>query len=154
MLSAMPTEIAHSVCSLLPGNSGVVPSPHEVVALVRGEIERIHAQDATDLLDSIAEHGVRGLQSCLTALQEGRLYRLAVPASLDAKVWVDPQTKYVSAKKQQAAQLSDEAPQQCDLSSSLPELVETWGAELEFVSGERERRVLEEFGGMGGLTRW
>jgi hypothetical protein len=154
MLSSMPAEITRSVSALLPGNSGDAPSPHEVLELVQGELERIHARDAAELLDNIAEHGVRGLQSCLTALQEGRLYRLVVPASLDAKVYVDPQTRYVSAKKHQAFQLSDDAPEQFDLSSSLPELGERWGAEVEFVSGEQERRVLEEFEGMGGLARW
>src|SRR5690606_23663075 len=125
-----------------------------ILELVQPKISELEAQRDAQLLDSIAERGVRGLNECLEALQEGRLHQLAVPRSLSQTAYMDPQTEYVSAQRKRAAALSDEAVEKVELSALLPELAQRWGANIQFVSGQAEPRVLEEFGGLGGLARW
>ena len=154
MLSSMPRQVSKCVGALLPSTTGEVPSPRQVLELAQPTIEALEAERDAELLDAIADRGVRGLEPCLVALQEGRLHKLAVPMSLSKPAYIDPETEYVTAQKKEASTLSAGAAQSVDLSIKLPELAEKWGAHLEFVSGEQERRVLEEFGGMGGLSRW
>jgi hypothetical protein len=47
-----------------------------------------------------------------------------------------------------------QATQQIPLSDVLPDLAAAHGARLEFVHGEAESRLLTEFGGLAGLSRW
>lgn len=153
-LAELPGDLAKCVCALLPSTEGKVPAPRRVVELVQESIERIEQEQDGQLVDAIVERGVRGLESCLRALQEGRLYRLAVPQTLERQVFVDPVTNYVSLDEKEAAGLSGKSPKRTELSQKLPELAESFGVHLEFVNGDQERRVVDELGGMGGLGRW
>lgn len=153
-VAAMPHELSKRVAALLPSSDGKVPAPHEVLTLVGSKIEELEAQGDAQLLDTIADRGVLGVEECLVALQEGRVHQLAVPVSLTHTAYLDPTTEYVTAKKQQAAALGEQQAEAIDLAAKLPELAEKWGAQIEFVTGEQERRVLDEFGGLGGLKRW
>ena len=154
MLASMPQEMSKHVHALMPGLDGEDPTPRRVLELVQPKISELEAERDDQLLDAIAERGVRGMNECLEALQAGRLHQLAVPLSLSQTAYLDPQTEYVSAHRSEAAALSEQAVEKVDLSILLPELAERWGAHIEFVTGTAERRVLEEFGGLGGLARW
>lgn len=154
MQASMPSEIAKHVSALIPGLDGEEPAPHRVLQLAQAKIEELEAARDVELVNAIAERGVQGVEQCLEALQAGRLHQLAVPLSWSQEAYVDPQTEYVTAKRQKAAALNGNGVQKVDLSVLLPELAEKWGAHLEFVRGEAERRVIDEFGGLGGLARW
>src|SRR5690606_23256507 len=79
MLASMPQGLSKHVCALMPGLDGDQPTPRRILELVQPKISELEAQRDAQLLDSIAERGVRGLNECLEALQEGRLHQLAVP---------------------------------------------------------------------------
>lgn len=153
MLSAMPDQLSKRVSVLLRRTRAGAPSSSEVLQLeeeARGDID---AQREDDLLSAIAERGVLGLEPCLAALQEGRLHRLAVPASLRSSAYLERRTDYVTTHEPTAKKLGGEI-EEVDLASRLPELAEKWGARIELLRGEQERKLVEELGGLGGLRRW
>lgn len=154
MHASMPGLVAKHVTALLPGTERGLPESSAVVGLVEPNIAGLGEERGAELLDAIAERGVRGLEESLAALQEGRLHRLAVPTSLSVSAYRDERTDYVTTRKRDASTLGDGDATEVDLASVLPELAEKWGARLEYSSGEQEQRLLEDFGGLAGLRRW
>lgn len=154
MLGCMPSPVAKRVVGMLPSSDGQLPEPHRILELVKETLVEQEAELGAALLDAIAEHGIRGMAPCLAALQEGRLRQLVAPVGLSQRAYCEPSTGYVSLERADVEALTDSNAEEVDLAVKLPQLAEQWGAELQFVHGEHEQRVVEEFGGMGGLLRW
>jgi hypothetical protein len=87
-------------------------------------------------------------------LQMGRLHLLLAPWRLERAVWrcasgavaVDPEAAQAFCPGQLVKQVR--------LQDLLPDLAVAHGARLEFVQGDAETRLLQEFGGLAGLARW
>lgn len=154
MFACLPPQVTSRVVGMLPSSDGQLPAPHQIVDLVHQTLVDREAEQGVRLLDTIAERGVWGVSKCLTALQEGRLRLLVVPKTQNGYAYCDPNTGYVSLEKEQVDALGVAPAEEVDLSVKLPQLAEQWGAELQFVSGDVEKRIFEEFDGMGGLVRW
>lgn len=156
LLAALPQQLAGLVVSLVAGPSSPKASAHEIFERVRPTLQELGNQERAALLDQIRERGIWGLDACLHALQEGRLYTVAVPEALHQEVYIETGSSYVSLDEDECKGLITNGGEveKVDLADKLPELAESWGARIEFIRGDAEQRLIEEFGGMGGLKRW
>jgi peptide subunit release factor 1 (eRF1) len=156
LLAAMPRELAGRVAMIAAGPSSSKASAHEILERIRPTLEELADRERTELLDQIRERGVWGLDACLHALQEGRLHVVAVPGALHQEVYLETESNYVSLDEDECKRLVSNGGtvEKVDLAEKLPGLAETWGARLEFIRGDAEDRLVEEFGGMAGLKRW
>ena len=128
--------------------------PREWLPLVTDAMAEAEAAHEMALLDRVRETGVWGLQETLSMLQDRRLHTLVVPFEAEQRVyrWHDGR---LSATPDGAAALAPgETVEETSLLEVLPELIEQSGTVLEFVAGEAEARLNEEFGGMAGIARW
>lgn len=115
------------------------------------EAER-HAELA--LLEKIREQpGLWGIDPVLDALQLGRVQRWVLPWSLELTIWRCPQGGFVAATWETAKTLCEQ-PESVRLREHVLNLASEYGAEIEFVRGDAEQRLLEEMGGMAALLRW
>ena len=106
------------------------------------------------LLDEIRERpGLWGADAVLNALQMGRVQLWVLPWAMDLKVWRCPQDGFVAASRETAAELCAR-PEEVALRDHVWTLAGDYGADLEFVRGEAERRLMEEMGGMAAVPRW
>lgn len=154
VLSWLPAAVKERVVAVLPGiPEEPAPAP-KVLEHVRETIAKTERDQECELLSLIQERGISGVAECLRALQEGRLYKVAYPQALHQDVFCDTRTNYVTLREEDARALSRDGLVTVDLAQKLPSLVEAWGASVEFVGGDAERKLVEELGGMGGLTRW
>lgn len=154
LVSCLADDLARRVRHVGAGINSGVPTSMEVAAHVRTIVEALEAERQGEVLDAIAERGVRGVDECLKALQLGRLRQLVVPRSLDIGAYLDPETNQVQAVNGSESAPATQGAERVDLTISLPEIAEQAGADIQFVSGACERRLVEEFGGMAGLARW
>lgn len=106
------------------------------------------------LLDQIREQpGLWGIDPVLDALQLGRVRRWVLPWSLESKIWLCPKERFVAAT-QEIAKILCEQPVVVPLREHCLRLALEYGAEIEFVRGDAEQRLLKEMGGMAALLRW
>lgn len=156
LLAAMPKELAGRVAAVTAGPTSPKASAHEILERVRPTLSELADRERTELLDQIRERGVWGLDACLHALQEGRLHVVAVPEALHQEVYMETESNYVSLDEDECKKLVSNGGtvEKIDLAEKLPELAETWGARIEFIRGDAENRLVQEFGGMAGLKRW
>lgn len=148
----------------LPGNLPepyILPSmPHsrvsagEVLKAVGQQLPALERERENRLLDTIRERGIWGLQEVLEALQEGRLYLLAVPWNLGAKVFRCASGGVGLSREAAEAFCPGEGLEEVPLKDALPALAQAYNVRLEIVHGEVEARLHEEFGGLAGLVRW
>ena len=154
VLSWLPAAVRERVVAVLPDiPEDPAPAP-KVLDHVRETIAKVERDQECELLTLIEERGITGVDACLRALQEGRLYKVAYPQALHQDVFCDTRTDYVTLREEDARALGRDGVVTIDLAEKLPALVEAWGASVDFVGGEAERKLLDELGGMGGLARW
>lgn len=133
-------------------------SAAQVLAKIKPRLDAIEAEAETSLLNRVQEKGHWGLSDCLKDLQAGRLHTVIVPWDEKGHVWLNTSTGTLEAPINAAGEPPQEPDQgvwrKKNLMELLPELVLDHGARLEFVRGERAKRLLTEFDGMAGLRRW
>jgi hypothetical protein len=107
-----------------------------------------------ELLERILEApGLWGVDPVLDALQLGRVQHWVVPWALEARIWRCPREGFVAATEE-TARILCEHPEEVALRAHVLDLSARFGARLELVRGEAERRLLDELGGMAALLRW
>lgn len=121
---------------------------------VRQLVAQIEEQHELALLDEVRESGVAGLHETLTLLQDHRLHTLVAPWTLEARVHRTADGRVALSAEEAAVLSSGEEVSEVPLLEVLPTLAAESGAELEFVAGEAEERLNEEFGGLAGLKRY
>jgi len=148
-LSARRRVVAHLGGPPHPGASAA--QVLERVALTLETAEREHE---LQLLEEIRNRpGIWGLDPTLDALQLGRLSLLVAPWDIEAVVWRCP-AGWVGGSKDEAQLLCpEEEPLETPLRDVIVDLAAGFGARLEFVRGEAQTRLNEEFGGLAGMLR-
>ena len=136
-----------------------LPTPEasieEVSKKVFPEIARIEREKEVELVDRVREKpGVWGVDNVLEALQMGRLYVLIVPWELDIDAWRCLKGGLVFGNEETAKRLCTDGIEKVKLRDIIIDLAADYGARLEFVRGEAEKILLEQLGGLAGLTRW
>ncbi|GIV57737.1 MAG: peptide chain release factor 3 [Rhodothermaceae bacterium] len=155
----LPKAVREKVVARLSGLPYPDASPAQVLDHIEDAIEEAERAGEVALLGRIREHGVWGLNDVLLALQEGRLYTVAVPWTprvLRETVYRCPETGFVGVDEAavQAACTPGATLETARLDEVLPELAVRHGSHLEFVRGEAERLLTDEMGGIAGLRRW
>ncbi len=130
------------------------PSKREIMEVVGPALEASERAAEMELLDRIKEQpGLWGLDPVLDALQPGRVEVLVLPWSLEAKIWRCPEEGFVAATEE-TAKIFCEAPVEVRLRDHVWQLSRDFGARVEFLRGEPEKRLLTEFQGAAALVRW
>lgn len=152
--AVLPAAIKGRVVGKLPGPANPDAPAHQWLPLVTDLITTTEAAHEQALLDGIRETGVWGVQEVLTLLQENRLHTLVVPWSRLGTAYLTA-TGLVTASMAEANTLRpDDTVEEIGLMEVLPELVQRTGTILEFAEGAAEERLMAEFGGMAGISRW
>jgi peptide subunit release factor 1 (eRF1) len=154
LLSVLPNAVAERVKALLPSTNGSLPDSKDIVSLVGPKIAQLEAERKGELLDAVRETGVVGVEKTLRALQDGRAHKVVVARSLTQPVYIDAKTDYATTNKIEARSLGDRDVVPVDLMECLPNLAERWGAQVEFITGASERKLIDELSGIGALLRW
>lgn len=126
----------------------------EWLPLVSDLIARIEEEHESELLEEVREAGVTGLHDSLTLLQEHRLHTVVVPWILEASVFRAEDGRVATGRQEAGVLSPGQNVTEVRLLEVLPGLAEQSGARLEFVAGEAETRLREEFGGLAGLKRY
>lgn len=136
-----------------PGNPAAPAT--ELEPLLTAAATRIERAAGSDLLDRIREAGVWGTGPTLEAVEDGRVHVLAVPWHMDAAVFRCRQSGRVTATRDAAERLCPgDAPEQVALADVLPTLAARHGMKLVVLLDDNEARLLRDFDGLAGLTRW
>ncbi len=149
----LPKAMSERVVAHLPAPDHPRAAPGEVLLRVRPVLERIEREEEAKLLDRIREEGIWGAERVLDALMIGRVYLWVLPWRTDLEVHYCPAERFAAASREAARAVCAE-PERRPLKDLVADLAEAYGARLEFVRGEAEQRLTDEFGGMAGLVRW
>jgi peptide subunit release factor 1 (eRF1) len=120
--------------------------------------KRAEHEREKELLEEIRERGVRGPDETVAALQEeNRVYHLAVLWELEAQIrWCDNDQLTIREATREECPFCSQKTRVRSLKDVLVDLAAARGARLDFVMGEDENTdtLRDEFGGIGGLTRF
>jgi hypothetical protein len=120
--------------------------------------ERAEHERERELLDEIRERGVSGLDETIAALQEeNRVYHLAALWDLEGEIrWCDNDRLAVRDSTAEECPFCGRKTRMRPLTDVLVDLAAARGARLDFMLGENENTdtLRDEFGGIGGLTRF
>ena len=153
--SALPKPLRERIVAHEPSLSSPGASASEVLERVSGVIRDVESRKEGELLDAIRERGTWGIEQCLEDLQQGRVQVVAVPVDLEGQVWFVPELGYATTEESKArGQANGYELRREPLRALLPELAESYGARVEFVTGANAKRVHSEHGGLAGLLRW
>lgn len=118
-------------------------------------VRAAEAGEADEALDSARENGVIGAARTLEAVNENRVHLLVVPDVPYQQVWrCQGSGRLFAERSPAAAECEDDGLESLPFADALPQLVADFGMDLRFVSGESDRRLREEMGGLAGLLRW
>jgi hypothetical protein len=130
------------------------PSPARILEKVNPILEKIERDYEKALVENISkEKFVSGIEETLDALQSGRVYSLITPWNLDTVVWMC-KDGYLNPSEEKVKLICGESAEKIELKKIIIDLSVNYGAQLEFVRGEAEQKVLKEFGGLVGILRW
>jgi hypothetical protein len=118
-------------------------------------LEAVERQEEQRLLDAIeSQPGVTGLDAVLGALQQGLLLTVAVPWSLEARVWCCQHNWAGTSPDAVRILCPGDTPTEVPLRDVIVDVAAGFGARLEFMRGDAETRLIRDFGGLAGLKRW
>lgn len=150
----MSKKLQDKVAGALPPPSNPDAAANEWQALVQNMMADTELAHEMGLLDTIKEGGVWGMQETLAMLQDGRLHTIIVPWHELNPVWQTASGRVTATLEEAQAVRPGEEAKQVRLIEVLPDLVMATSTILEFAEGPAEQRLDEEFGGIGGVTRW
>jgi peptide subunit release factor 1 (eRF1) len=168
LILAGPRERTAEFRETLPNElrDRVVAEEHIDLGAPEGEIldrleairERAEHERERELLDEIRESGVSGLDETIAALQEeNRVYHLAALWDLEGEIpWCDNDQLAIRDTTAEECPFCGQKTRMRPLTDVLMDLAAARGARLDFLLGENENTdtLRDEFGGLGGLTRF
>lgn len=153
--SVLPGSLREKIVARLPPLANPNATANEVSTAVLPSIERVERELEHKLLDEMREKGLWGPEPVVSALVDGRLYRLALPCRSDRTVYRCSDGGRIAATLGQATVLCPEGRYELLLLKDVVfDLAKAHAVELKFLRGDAERRLLDEFGGLAGLPRW
>ncbi len=127
------------------------PSPKEILNKVLPILEEAERKEEMELLNKVKYKGIYGLEKVLEALQTGQVFLLIVPWNLKIEVWMCDEG-WIAPKKENLAGICNDV-RKVQLKKIIFDIARDFGARLEFVSGEPEDKLIEEFDGIAALLR-
>lgn len=132
-------------------------SPAQLLARVLPITQVAEERGEQQLLARLREEGVAVMEAVLQAVQQGRVHELIVPESAEEIHLFrsgSPEPYYTSLKSVPRSPLDGSVMERVTLEDVLPELRRRFGLEVRTLHGPRARRLVREFGGLAGLTRY
>ncbi len=131
--------------------------PAQLLAGLRELIDEHLRRRKRELLAKLSEHGVVGLDDCLTKLQRGQLQLLFIPWDLSTDLFIELDTGQVATSPRRARALSGAnnarvAPVRAR--SKLVELADVHSTNVEFIRAGASNSPLDAIKGVAGLPRW
>jgi hypothetical protein len=166
LLIAGPPEVRSSFLEQLPsvlqdllvGQFIVLgdATPAHVLEAAQESLEEATHNTGTKLLADVLAHGLRGSETTLTAVQEGRVYELLVAGDASGiPVWRDTQGYiFTTYPAQGISPLTGLGVEGMVLRDVLPDLRERFGLRVHFLQNDLATRLETEMGGMGGLPHY
>jgi Bacterial archaeo-eukaryotic release factor family 10 len=152
--SCLPRALRQRVIGHAPSLPKPAPSAGEVLQKVAPVVEEKLQATELELLDEIRDVGRWTIHAVLNDLQMGRLHLLVAPWNVKGDVLRCSGGLVVENQQAAEAFCPGQSVQPVALRDVLVDLATAHGARLEFVHGEAESRLLREFGGLAGLSRW
>jgi peptide subunit release factor 1 (eRF1) len=151
-LGYLPKRLKEKVVAELPSLPHPGASPGEVLKRLEPVLEEVERQAEVRLLEELEEAYPKAAfgPEVLARVQEGRVELWVLPWHLEKEVYACDGL-YLAEEAQALAYCQN--PEKKPLAVVLPELAAGYAAQLEFVRGEAEKRLLER-GGMAALLRW
>jgi hypothetical protein len=151
-------HLQENVVEHLPPPSDPGASQNQVKLLVDPVIHRAKREKEKKLLKQIRESGIWGLENVLEALQIGQLHVLALPWNqkcLGRTIYRCEMANIVVSKRSQVEKLyPDNKIFPVSAGEALPQLAFDQKTRVEFMFGDTEKKLIEEFGGFAALKRW
>ena len=131
-------------------------TPADVLEAAQITLELAKHNSGTALLENVLEHGIKGSETTLKAVQEGRVYELLVSGDASGiPVWRDAQGYiFTTYPAQGISPLTGLGVEGMVLRDALPELRERFGLQVHFLHGELAKRLETEMGGLAGLAHY
>lgn len=153
--SEMDGPAKELITARLPPPSNPSASAGAMREHAKSAVEEAERAEGEARLDEAVEKGVLGLNLTLAAVNDARVYLLILPDVPYVDVWRCSSSGHVFGNRESAeARCAGGAVERVALADVLPDLAEATGMELAFLSGEADRRLREEHGGLAGLVRW
>ena len=127
------------------------PSPKEILERVLPILEESERKEEMELLEKVKYKGVYGLDNVLEALLTGQVFLLIVPWNLNIEVWKCDEG-WIASKKEDIEGICNNV-QKVPLKKIIFDVARDFGTRLEFVIGEPEKKLIEEFDGIAALLR-
>lgn len=155
--AAAPSSLLNKLIGTGPGLPRQDARPTQILAAVRDQLDHHLRERKLELLAKVREHGVVGLDDCLTKLQRGQLQLLFVPWDLDGELFVELDTGQVATSPGQARALGGAnnariAPVRAR--SKLIELADVHSTAIEFIRAGAAKSPFDAIRGVAGLPRW
>lgn len=154
LISVLPVQVSQRIMALLPSTVGTPPGPNDIVTLVQSTVDQLESERKAKLMDVVRETGVVGAEACVRALQLGRAHTVLIARSLNKRAFLNERTKEVTTCRSLSDARRSEPVTRVELMDVLIELAEKKRAQLEFIGGSAEQRLLREFDGVGAVLRW
>lgn len=110
------------------------------------------------LMAQLQEQGIMEMERVLEMVQQGRVYVLVIPED-GSQVHLyrshNPEVPYFTARKDvPESPLDGSLMERVTLEEVLPQLQSLYGLDVRRVQGEHAERLVREYGGLAGLTRY
>lgn len=152
--NCLPRSLRNRVLGHAPAPPNPAPSAGQVLQKVAPVIEEKAQSTELKLLDEIRDVGRWGVSGVLQELQMGRFHLLLAPWNLKGNVLRCSEGLVVENQKAAQAFCPGQNVQEVPLRDVIVDLAAAHGARVKFVHGDAEARLLREFGGLAGFSRW
>jgi hypothetical protein len=156
-MTVAPATLLDKVIGTGPALPQQSARPAQILAAVREQLDEHLRERKLELLAKLHEHGVTGLDDCLSKLQRGQLQLLFVPWDLEGELFVELETGHVASSPGQARALggaSNARVVPVPARSKLIELADLHSTEIEFVRAGSASSPLDAIRGVAGIPRW
>ncbi|GGK40370.1 hypothetical protein GCM10008955_37700 [Deinococcus malanensis] len=117
-----------------------------------------HQWAQTRLMEQVQEQGVMEMERVLEMVQEGRIHLLVIPedgAQLHLYRSHNPEVPYFTSRKNvHESPLDGSLMERVTLEELVPQWQSLYGLEVQRVYGEHAEKLVSEYGGLAGLTRY
>ncbi len=152
---ALPDQLNQKVVARLPAPADDGMAAADWLPLLEDAVAEAESSFELQLLDEVREKGSWGLSEVLGLLNNHQVDVLVLPWKLGQQVWLAQESGDVATERETLEMLRpDDTYVQLKLKDALPVLVERGNLRLEFVRGQSEERLMDEFAGIAALRRW
>lgn len=131
--------------------------PAQILERVAPMVEELRVAEEEKLMYAVQEQGVQEVERVLEFIQQNRVYLLVIPedgAQMHLYRSHNPDVPYFTKKEMTESPVDGSLMERVTLEEVLPDFTRLYGVEVRRVRGDHAQRLVREFGGLAGLTRY